>query len=350
MRRERLRAALLALIVLAGPAAAAGEAEVRLVAAREGAAWVGENVPLFLELWTADLSFSNQSFVLPEVPGAYLLQPDSTTVKSGERRGGEPWQGLRYVLSLYPQRAGAIEIPSFEVRFSTRGAYGEPPVAHRLATAPLRVEARQPPGVSPASLLVTTRRFTVEAAWEPAAEAGDGALALETGDALVLTVAREAAEVPGMVFEPVPEIRIDGLGVYPDPPEVRDRVDRGSLTGVRTDRVTVVCERPGSYVLPGLEFQWWDPQREELATRSVDPLRIEVTANAAWGAPAAAETGAGQGGATAWGAWAWLLPGLFLLWWPGWPLLRAAGRRLGRALAPRRLAALNPGPVRTKSG
>lgn len=50
----------------------------------------------------------------------------------------------------------------------------------------------------------------------------------------------------------------DGVGIYPDAPLVEDRVERGSVEGVRTDKVTYVFEKPGTYALPALSQPWWD--------------------------------------------------------------------------------------------
>jgi hypothetical protein len=344
MRRGRIElywfSVLLGLAVT--PVAVASEdADIRILAGRDDAAWVGQEVPVYLELWTSGLSFSDQSFVLPEVPGALLVQNESGGVNLSERRDGTNWQGVRYTFSLYPQRAGTLSIPPFEVRFATRAAFGEAPVAHRFETDALDVAARRPPGTEPGSLLVTSRDFTVDAAWSQEPDADSDTLQLQTGDALVLTVRREAADLPGMVFAPLPAIEIDGLGVYADPPEVSDRVYRGDLTGSRLDRVTVVAEEPGTYTLPELSFEWWNPRNETLQRRNVSELRVEVTVNPNWGAPPMTDA-LDDGGRFDWRWLGWLVVPL-LLWWPVWPLARRAGCWLARTLAPRRLQPLNPG-------
>ena len=158
------------LMLLQAPASfaqAQDGAEVRLALGRDGPAWVGEKVDVYLELWTRDLRFSGQALTLPEAQGGYLLQPDSTTVKLSRRREGEDWQGLRYILSLYPQRAGAVRVPSFEVRFSTSAGYGSEPTRHAFDTQALTVDAVLPPGAEPGALLVTTADFSLETRWEP---------------------------------------------------------------------------------------------------------------------------------------------------------------------------------------
>jgi hypothetical protein len=302
---------------------------------------VGEEVPIHLELWTRGLSFSEQSFLLPEVTGAFLLQTEAGGMNLSERRGGETWQGLRYTLSLYPQRAGTLVLPSFTVRFSTRAAFGQPSVPQAFETDELEVAARRPPGSEPGALLVTSSDFSLDASWSIQPEEEGEPVQLQTGDALVLTVRREADRVPGMVFAPLPAIEIDGLGVYPDAPEVSDRVYRGDFTGSRTDRVTVVAEQPGAYTLPGLSFEWWDPRAEKLHRRTLPEVEVEVTVNPNWGAlPPAGTADDGDGPGWAWLGWL-ALP--VLLWWPLWPLARRGVGWLSNRLAPRRLQPLNPG-------
>lgn len=56
---------------------------------------------------------------------------------------------------------------------------------------------------------------------------------------------------------------------YPEAPQVQDRVDRGDLTGERTDRVTWIVERPGSCQWPDIDIQWWDPA--EASLRNIAP-------------------------------------------------------------------------------
>lgn len=271
-------------------AAESSEGQLRFVAGTQGPAWVGQKVELYLELWSDGFSFGDQQFVLPEVPGAFLLQGDASTVKLSENRQGVTWQGLRYTLFLYPQKPGELRVPPFEVRFTVRAGFGTEPSEFGFRTDALRIEARLPDGARPGELLVTTADFSLQGSWSrpPPAE---GPLQLQTGDALTLEVSRRAADVPGMVFQPLPRRGIEGLGEYPAAPVVADRVNRGALVGTRNDSVTFVCEKPGRYVIPEWRFTWWDPVRVELSEKVIPEVTLEVTANAAYGPEAAAGEG-----------------------------------------------------------
>lgn len=333
---------------VAAPADAALRGEVRFAPARTGSVWVGQEIELQLELWSTGLSFGDQLFVLPEVPGGFLLQGDSSTVKLTEDRDGATWQGLRYSLLFYPQRDGRLEVPPFEVRFTARAGFGAEAEAFRFVTEPLVLEARLPEGARPAALLVTTSSFSLETSWNRQLPQS-GPLQLLTGDALTLELRRRADEVPGMVFPPLPRVRIEGLGEYPAAPVVEDRANRGALTGFRTDAVTFVCEAAGTYEIPEWRFQWWDPEREVLAERVIPTLQLEVSSNPAY----ATATG---GRADALPRWWLLAAGIAMLsvlaigWFAARPLAglmrgwieKIRTRRATRKRTPGLLQPLNP--------
>ena len=281
MRRLTELLLLLLLLLRAGDLAALG-GEVRFFPATEEPVWVGQELELYLELWSNGFSFSDQRFVLPEVRGAFLLQPDASTVKLSENRRGETWQGLRYTLLLYPQRPGRLEVPRFDVSFSSRAVFGSQPEAFTYRTPELEIQTRLPPGADAESLLVTTDDFALEYEWQPQVGA-EGPLQLEVGDALTLEIRREAQAVPGMVFKPLPTLEIPGLAIYADPPKVSDRVNRGVLSGSRLDRITFVLEQEGRYSIPEIKFQWWDPGSKALSEEILPGLELEVLPSSAWG-------------------------------------------------------------------
>jgi hypothetical protein len=314
------------LLMLASAQASTGlQGEIRFEAGRQGATWLGQELELNLDIWSDGFSFGDQLFVLPEVKGGYLLQADSSTVKLSENRAGVPWLGLRYTFLLYPQRSGRLEVPSFEVRFSARAAYGSEPSGFKFQTPALFIEARLPPGADGGGLVVTSTSFTLESSWTPRLS-GDDPVDLKVGDAVTLEVTRRARDVPGMVFAPLPEFSIEGLGVYPESAQVNDHVNRGSLTGTRTDSVTFICEREGNFEIPELRFQWWDPEQEVLAEKVIPVQELAVAANSAYAASAgSASRSAGQ-----WLSWKWLAAAIavvLLLMYPGrWLAWLIAGR------------------------
>jgi len=237
--------------------------------------WAGQQVTLNLDLKTTGFSFSNSHFNLPDVSGAFLMQTDTTTIKLTENIDGRDWQIIRYPLALYPQKAGKLEVPPIDVRFSTSAGFGSVEKAFEFQTKPLEVNISFPPGAKAGELVVTTTSFKLEYDWQPVSGTK------KTGDAVTLTVLRRAGDISAMLLPPLPVFRTDGLASYPKLPEVNDRTDRGSLTGERVDKVTWVVEKPGKYEIPGIRFQWWDPEKRELKQQIVPGLTLDILPSAA---------------------------------------------------------------------
>ena len=232
--------------------------------------WAGQQVTLNLDLRTTGFSFSNSHFNLPEVNGAFLMQTDTTTIKLTEKIDGKDWQVVRYPLALYPQAAGSLEVPSINVRFTTSAGFGSEAKAFEFQTEVMQLTVKLPPGAKPGDLVVTTASFDLEHSWVP--ETG----ATKIGDAVTLTVNRQAGDISAMLLPPLPVFRVEGLSAYPKTPDIRDKTDRGDLTGERTDSITWVAEKPGVYDIPGIRFQWWDPDRQELKQQLVPGLSLEI--------------------------------------------------------------------------
>ena len=198
----------------------------------------------------------------------------------------------------------------------------------------------------------------MESSWTPDLP-GEGPVNLKVGDAIKLEVTRRARDVPGMVFSPLPGFSIDGLGIYPDSPRVNDRINRGSLTGVRTDSVTFICEREGNFEIPELRFQWWDPAQEVLSEKIIPARELTVVANPAYAAGPV--TGPGSGGNWIdWKSVTALIALVLLLLFPGRWLARFMAGKLPPLLARLRayyaekvkisneLQPLNPGRIKPR--
>lgn len=233
--------------------------------------WAGQQVTLNLDLKTTGFSFSNSHFNLPEVNGAFLMQTDTTTIKLTENINGETWQIVRYPLALYPQKAGRLKIPSIDVRFNTSAGFGRTEKAFEFQTRPLELAVNLPPGVKEGDMVVTTTSFKLDHNWQP-----QTGTTKKTGDAFTLTLSRRANDISAMLFPPLPVFRVDGLAAYPQAPEVSDKSNRGDLTGERIDSIIWVAEKPGTYDIPGIRFQWWDPDKRELKQQIIPGLNLDI--------------------------------------------------------------------------
>jgi len=336
MSRLALVALAAALLLTALPAGA-DQAAVRAGLDEDAAPWTGQQVVVNLDLETDALSFANVFFNLPEVEGAFLMRPDTSTLKLTESREGETWQVLRYPLALFPLVDGEITVPPISVRFDTTRGFGSTSETHALNTEAFTITVRRPPGLADNSLVVTSPRLEITPTWTRPSEP------VQAGDAWTLEVRRRANAVSAMLLPPLPVYETDGLAAYPEAPEVNDRANRGSLVGERVDRITWIVERAGAYRIPDIRFQWWDPAAERLEDLTVTGVTFDAAAAPGQTTAATPATAAGERGNVA----AWLGTLLLALAagvaaWRFRVTLRRWGRRI---LPPPRalLKDLNPG-------
>jgi hypothetical protein len=244
-----MRRLLILLLLFAAPSRAADGVEVRVSVTPEDP-WVGQRTRLNLEVLAEDgwAQVSN----LPDLhfEGAYVMQLQSqgTRLNEGSRTG------QRYQFSVFPQRAGRIEVPALGLQVVVK-RWGFPATedTFTVRTEATSLIARTPPGAEGRADVVTSGRLESSQEWSAQPDT------LQVGEAVERTVTLEAGNVSGMAFPPMPHPEIGGVGIYPDGPEVEDEASRGALEGRRIERVTYVMERPGMVDLPAWSFAWWNP-------------------------------------------------------------------------------------------
>ena len=142
-----------------------------------------------------------------------------------------------------------------------------------LTVPPAVFSALLPPGAA------DLRDFLVAEAVEVIQKLSRPVDELKVGDAFSRTVVLMAEGVPGMLLQPTTFAAPDGLSVYVDEPIVEDIAgSRGKpLIGRRVDRATYVLERPGTYLLPELKFQWWNLTLGALEQTALAPVSFTVS-------------------------------------------------------------------------
>jgi len=266
------------LATLLTPVSSAEQARARAALDTPLPVWVGQQVAFHVDLLSPTLFSGTPAFDLPNVPGAVLMQVEEHPTLSTEQIEGATYSMQRHDFMLFPQRAGTLLIPAFQVRFAVAPAYGKPPETQHVTIDALKVEAKMPPGAEDLPMLISTADLTVDDQWSPVL-GKDRTVKLKVGDALTHTLKRRTTDLPGMVLPPILSGSFDGLGVYPKPPVVEDTTERGNFTGQRTDIVTYMCETAGTYHLPALSLPWFDLDDAQLKRVELPAVTLEVAAN-----------------------------------------------------------------------
>jgi hypothetical protein len=245
-----MRAAWLVLALWLGAIlpAAAQEILVRTSVQPEGPVKLGQPVQLLVDVLFPDDMPHPARVTAPHVAGAQVFRFESQGTTMRERSGGTAYIGQRFEFDIYPRRAGTRAIPPVRVTLLDRAG---DPVGERTGPAQ-SIQAVVPPGLDPSGPIVASTAVTLHETWLP--EAGS----FHVGDAVTRVLNRSAAGVPGLALAALAFPAPPGVRAYVDAPTINDQVERGEVTGRRTDRVTYVFEQPGSFVLPAVVQPWWD--------------------------------------------------------------------------------------------
>lgn len=273
-------------LLVAWSPASAQDAEIRASLDTEGDVWVGQRITLVVELLAPGYFASAASFQLPDPGGILLIPPTDSPLVSSETVDDVSYTVQRHELSVFARRPGPRTIPPLTARFQfKRQPLDKDTVAATVTTQPLQFTAKVPPGAENLGALISARNLTAVESWKP--EPGKA----KAGDAFTRTITFTAPDVPAMAFPPFTPGKIDGLGLYPKPPEVLDHSDRGDLTGERRDTITYVCQRPGQFVIPAAKLTWFDLDAKQLQTIDFPARTLDVAPNPAMTSAAASQTG-----------------------------------------------------------
>lgn len=234
--------------------------------------WPGQRLTFYITLYTTTSFSGSTRFELPKLSGMLIMENEDRPLIGSEKIDGLSYIFKRHEIVLFPLRSGSLTIPAFTVEFSFRGAAGDV-IDRSFVTQQLQFKVLEIPGANPREPVITTTNFQIDDLWNP--KPGKA----RVGDALTRTITISADDLPGMAFPPLNLENVPGLGFYSKPPQVEDRRQRGEFSGRRTEIITYICEQKGTFAVPGLTLQWWNPKTETLEKVSLKTVEFEVAAS-----------------------------------------------------------------------
>ena len=229
----------------------------------------GQKLRLTLEIATERWFTGGTRISVPEVPGLVILQTEQFASNASENRGGQSWVVQRWTLDVYAQRAGDFSIPPIALQVQvSAGEAGE--VAGRLDTPPVQFTAQVPELLAQSENWVAAPDFRVRQGFDRSL---DG---LQVGDAFEREIVFEGSDVMAMMLPSFAPEELSGLAAYPEPPVLKDSSNRGEMRASRTERISYVIESEGRYLLPALDFNWWNTETRELQIVSLPATEVLV--------------------------------------------------------------------------
>lgn len=236
-------------------------------------AYVGQRLPFFVKVRATGSFGGATNFSLPEVPGTVIVKVGNPVVES-EQLEGESWFVQTHEFAIFSQKDGPVEIPAFPVQYGTRDGFTGP-VTEQEGTVPaFSITIERPAGTDPGRFLVTTDSLTIDERWNPQP---DGEF--KTGAVFKRTISQSADNLTGMALAPSPINAPEGIKVYRGEANVSDNTERGAFSGERTETLTYLVERPGVYTLPAIRYDWWNPNSQQLESKTLPAVSFTATAS-----------------------------------------------------------------------
>ncbi len=236
----------------------------------EEKAWVGQRLPFFIELRALGSFEGTASFDMPQIPGTIIIKTGNPVVSS-EEIDGQGWFVQSHEFALFSQRPGALEIPPFSVRFSSRSGFTGPASDVQAIFPGMNVEIKRPPGSESLGFLVTSDSLEISETWTPEPKP------VQAGAVFKRTILQRANQLSGMALSPPDTTAPESIRVYTEDPVIHDKDERGEFLGERSDTITYQMTRAGSFTLPELTYVWWNPKTEKSESKTLPAVNFDVS-------------------------------------------------------------------------
>ncbi|AOD16069.1 BatD family protein [Xanthomonas fragariae] len=245
--------------------------------------YVQQSVGVVVRLYLATQLASGELDL--EAPDGASMQRVGDDVSSVRLINNRQYNVVERRYLLVPERSGRLVLPS--ARFSGRsvGGFfddyfgrGNGELSARSASIPLQVRAQ--PANAPQPWLPLRRLQLRYTATPQRATAGEAAQIVVEADARGATQAQ---------FPELPTPSVPDAQVFAEPAQYEERFVDGSPQLRLTRRYSIVPNRAGPLVVPGLQVAWWDVGAAAAKTASLPDLTLDVAAGSgAFATPAPA--------------------------------------------------------------
>jgi hypothetical protein len=265
--------AVLALLALVVPVAAlaADAPEVRVRIEQSGPLYVGQSLRLDVTVLVPNFFMSSPQFPLFDLPGAVVTMPGEGAVNVTETINGITYAGIRRTYVIVPQREGTLTLPPARITFQYAAVPGQPSPGS-VTLPPQKLDVLLPPGAKTPQGALPVARVTIQQQVEGLTEP------LHVGDAITRRVEIFADHTQSMMIPPPTFAAPAGVRVYRKDPQLTDVTDAQGqfLGGRRVDAATYLFDRPGSYTLPAISENWFDPGTNRAQRAEAPEIQVAV--------------------------------------------------------------------------
>jgi len=206
-----------------------------------------------------------------EAPNLLVRLPERSTGPTSKKIGQETWSGVTRHYRITPMVAGHFSIPPQRLIVTYADPETNAPLKVTLTTEPIDFAGVAPEGSEGLDPFIAAESLQLKQTidGEPAA--------MVPGDSVVRTVTATIRGTSAM-FLPnlLPPTAVEGVAAYPDEPVLETSDDRGVLSGIRTERVTLFAEGGGEGAAPPVSLDWYSFVTGQVETAKIEGFDIAV--------------------------------------------------------------------------
>jgi hypothetical protein len=271
--------------------ASSGDTFIRVVTDKTKVT-VGEPVVAGWFLYTTERLDKFETTTEARTDGFWSEDVPSATPKgrlsyTQETVNGRPYQvALLVQKALFPLREGKLTITPMEAEVAQVGFFGSALRTQKLKADTVTIE------VSPLPREGQPAGFDVSNVGKYSLAARADRTTVSVGEAV--TISLDVKGVGNVRKVHVPAVPTpEGWKSYPPKETVELDTAAGGVGGTKTTEVLLLPERPGTVMIPAVEMATFDYEAKRYVTLKTEPMRLDVTGEAAPAGAARAPGGAG---------------------------------------------------------
>ena len=223
-----------------------------------------------------------------EVPGLIVRLPERSTSPVSERVDGDTWAGVQRTYRIYPMQVGITEIPDQQLSIVYKDTETNEDVPLTVAVPATQITATVPEAASGLDPLILANGLSIEQTWE----GGEEELAI--GDAVLRNLEISVAGASALFIPPLLDnappaeplaaasnkedtTSVAAFAPYPEDARVSESLERGVMSGTRSETVSYIAQSGGSTVFPDITLEWYNLESGEVES-IVLPGRTVVVA------------------------------------------------------------------------
>ena len=257
-----------------------------IVTADQDEVTVGQ--PYILRVEVLVPTFMPKAPVFPtfEMPGLIVRLPERSTSPVSRRIEGATWAGVQRTYRIYPMQAGVTDIPAQQLLIVYKDTDTNADVPLTVDVPATQIVSKVPPGARTLDPLIVAQGVGIEQSWQVA----EGELAV--GDAVVRQLEISVAGASALFVPPlldaaapqstqklVPEEDapvVAGFLPYPEDARVTEAMERGVMSGTRTETASYIAQSGGIATFPQISLSWYNLDTEEVEEIVLDGRTVTV--------------------------------------------------------------------------